>query len=92
LVQGHFASLCLNLYAPVFEVANPARKAKVDGSLSATLSESHPLHAAFDEKSPAFFQWLLSLTRGLYETVAICVATVSRAARHRHEIVEELAQ
>jgi hypothetical protein len=92
LVQGHLASFRLNFYLSVFEVSHPTTKAEVEGSSPATVSESHSLHAAFDQEAPALLQGLLSLTGVFYDFVLICLATISRAARHRHEIVEELAQ
>jgi hypothetical protein len=92
LVQGHLASFRLNFYLPVVEVSHPTTKAKVEGSSPATVSESHSLHAAFNQETPALLQGLLSLTAVFYDVVSICLVTVSRAARHRHEIVEELAQ
>jgi hypothetical protein len=76
----------------VTEVSDPAAKTKIEGSLAAAVPKSHPLNSAFDQEAPSFFEWLLALTRAPHESAAICVATVSSAARHRHEIVEELAQ
>ena len=91
--QGQRCPFGLNFHTAITEVAHPTADAEIKGATIAAGAEPHPLNAAFDYPAPAFGEGLDS--RGLLaadEALADRFSPASSAARHREQIVVELAQ
>ena len=91
--QGQRMSLRLNLHASVTEISYPPPDLEIQGAAAAAGSESNPLHTSVNHPSPSLHKWLHpGRLLACYESVGNGVAAASSAARHRQQIVEELAQ
>ena len=91
--QGQRCPFGLNFHTAITEVAHPTADAEIQGAPIAAGAEPYPLNAAFDYPAPAFGEGLDS--RGLLaadEALADRFSPASSAARHREQIVVELAQ
>ena len=93
LGQRQLISFRLNLHAAVPQIADPARDSQVQGAAAAGGTKAHSLNAALNDQAPAFDERLdpPGLRTG-DEASVIRFGAAASAARHREQIVEELAQ
>ena len=97
LSNGLGRTFDLNLNPAVAEIADPSVQPQFRGPSVAAVAEANALNASFNQKSPALLQIparrpFASGTTPVQVVTLLGILTASRAARHRQQIVEQLAQ
>ena len=91
--QGQRWAFGLHFHTAITQVPHPAADAEIQGAPIAAGAEPHPLNPAFDYPAPAFDESLDPLGRlAADEAFGDLLSPDSSAARHREQIVVELAQ
>lgn len=90
--NGMGGTLGLDFHLAVQSVADPAADSQFQGAATAAAAKSHPLDVPFDRQLPALQKRLNPLLATADEASLEGFGAVASAARHREQIVEELAQ